>query len=200
MSLYDIVSAAQGGRCFYNFGRRLQIGEARAALTVMHLMRALRPSLESWLGRPGGGFLLLESLSIDGFDRLLISTASFTDNRIRDRGYRLVSAWIASAPLNLSELDKAAAVSGLSRETLMRALPWIAALLMGALRRAADKPLRQILARLRGQRFAEHVAEPFTSLLAELSKTETTRNAGGLSRTFDSLVGRLTGGGQAIRA
>ena len=198
MGLYDLVSASQGGRCFYNFGRRLQIDEARAAETVFHLMRALRPSLESWLGRPGGGYLLLESLSRDGFDRLLASTASFTDSRIRDRGYRLVSEWIASAPLNLAALDKAVAASNLSRETLMRALPWIAALMMGALQRAADKPLRRILARHRGDRFAEHVSEPYTSLLAEMNEPQ--KGASGLSRTLDSLVGRLTGNGHAARA
>lgn len=200
MGLYDIVSAAQGGRCFYNFGRRLQIDEARAARTVFHLMRALRPSFDSWLARPGGGFLLLQSLSSDGFETLLSTTASFTDNRIRDRGYRIVSAWIASAPLRLAELDQAVAASGLSRETLMRSLPWIAALQMGALFRAADKPMRQILARHRGQRYAEHVSEPFTALLAELNQSATARTSGSLARTFDSFVGRLTGGGQAARA
>ena len=199
MGLYDIVSAAQGGRCFYNFGRRLQIDETRAAETVLHLMRALRPSFESWLGRPGGGFLLLESLSRDGFDQLLASTARFTDSRMRDRGYRLVSEWIASAPLGIAALDKAAAASNLSRETLMRALPWIAALMMGALQRAADRPMRRILARHRGDRFAEHVAEPFAPLLTELNEPQKAA-AGGLSRTFESLVGRLTGSGQAARA
>lgn len=198
MGLYDIVSAAQGGRCFYNFGRRLQIDETRAAETVFHLMRALRPSLESWLARPGGGFLLLESLSRDGFNRLLGATASFTDSRMRDRGYRLVSQWIASAPLSIAALDKAAAASGLPRETLMRALPWIAALMMGALGRAADKPMRRILARHRGDRFAEHVAEPFAPLLKELNEPQ--KPSGGLTRTLDGLVGRLTGSGHAARA
>lgn len=200
MGLYDIVSAAQGGRCFYNFGRRLQIDEARAAQTVFHLLRALRPAFDSWLARPGGGFLLLESLSSDGFESLLATTASFTDNRIRDRGYRIVSAWIASAPLRLTDLDRAVAASGLSRESLMRVLPWIAALQMGALFRAADKPMRQILARHRGQRYAEHVSEPYTALLAELSQHAPARNSGGLGRTLDTLVGRLTGGGYAARA
>ena len=95
-------------------------------------------------------------------------------------------------------LDKAAAASGLPRETLMRALPWIAALMMGALGRAADKPMRRILARHRGDRFAEHVAEPFAPLLKELNEPQ--KPSGGLTRTLDGLVGRLTGSGHAARA
>ena len=174
MGLYDVAAAAQGGRCFYNLGRRLQIDETRAASVVWHLMRALRPSLVSWLGRPGGAFLLLQSLGSDGFDALLGETASFTDSRIRDRGYRMVSHWIASAPMDTEEFDRAVHASGLTREPLMRILPWIAALQMGALQRAADKPLRMILARSRGKRFAEHVASPYLALLADLAD----RNAG----------------------
>lgn len=198
MSLYDVVSAGQSGRCFYNFGCRLQIDEGRAAATVYHLIRALRPSFDGWIGRPGGGCRLLESLSRDGFDRLLTSTTGFTDKRLRDRGYRLVSEWIAAAPLDIAALDLAVAASTVSRETLMRTLPWIAALMMGALQRAADRPMRRILARLRGDRFAEHVAEPFAPLLATLQAPA--HASGGVTRTLDGLVGRLTGGGHAARA
>jgi hypothetical protein len=193
MGLYDVAAAAQGGRCFYNLGRRLQIEEARAAAVVWYLMRALRPSLVSWLGRPGGGVLLLQSLGGDGFEALLNETASFTDGRIRNRGYRLVSQWIASAPLDMVALDQATLASGLGRESLMRILPWIAALQMGALQRAADKPMRTILARIRGKRYAEHVTLPYLALLTELAEAERNRAIGGLDRTLDSLVGRLTG-------
>lgn len=201
MGLFDIVAAAQGGRCFYNLGRRLQIDEVRAAAVTWHMMRALRPSLQSWLARPGGGYLLLDNLGRESHDQLLLETASFTDGRVRDRGYRLVSDWIASAPLDVAELDKAAAVSGLSRESLMRVLPWIAALEMGALQRAADKPLRAVLARLRGKRFAEHVASPALALLEELSQSDAKRAGTGLGRSFDGLVTRLTGTmGETARA
>lgn len=201
MGLYDIVAAAQGGRCFYNLGRRLQIDEIRAAAVTRHLMRALRPSIESWLARPGGGYLLLDHLSREPHDQLLSETASFTDGRVRDRGYRLVSDWIASAPLDANELDNAAAVSGLSRETLMRVLPWIAALEMGALQRAADKPLRVVLMRLRGKQFAEHVPSPALALLSELSHSDAKRPSSGIGRSFDGLVSRLTGAmGETARA
>jgi hypothetical protein len=193
MRLYDVVAAAQGGRCFYNFGRRLQIDETRAGVVVWHLIRALRPSIESWVARPGGGYLLLACLGRDGVDGLLAETASFSDGRIRDRGYRLICEWIASAPLDIAEIDLAVAASGLPREPLMRALPWIAALEMGALQRLADKPLRVTLARLRGQRYAEHVASPAAALLEELSRDDRDRPTGGIGRTFDTLFGRLTG-------
>ena len=202
MGLYDIVAAAQGGRCFYNLSRRLQIDEVRAAAVTWHLMRALRPSLESWLARPGGGYLLLDSLGREKHDQLLGETANFTDGRIRDRGYRMVSEWIASAPLDANELDKASTISGLPRETLMRVLPWIAALEMGALQRATEKPLRAVLGRLRGKRYAEHAASPALALLEALSEADRERGAATLGRTFDSLVGRLRGGiqGQVVRA
>jgi hypothetical protein len=194
MGLYDIVAASQGGRCFYNLGRRLQIDEMRAAAVTWHLFRALRPSIESWLARPAGGHLLLEGLGRERFDLLLGETANFTDGRIRDRGYRIVSQWIASAPLDLAELDRAVAVSGLSREALMRVLPWIAALEMGALQRAADKPLRAILARLRGKRFAEHAASPALAILDELARSGRNEMDAAVGRTIDGLIGRLIGG------
>lgn len=201
MGLYDIVAAAQGGRCFYNLSRRLQIDEIRAAAVTWHLMRALRPSIESWLSRPGGGYLLLDLMGREPHDQILAETASFTDGRVRDRGYRLVSDWIASAPLDAVELDKAAAISGLSRETLMRVLPWIAALEMAALQRAADKPLRTVLARLRGKRLAEHVASPALALLEALSERDANRPGTGIGRSLDGLVSRLAGTmGQAARA
>ncbi|MEZ5924469.1 MAG: hypothetical protein R3D57_08785 [Hyphomicrobiaceae bacterium] len=203
MGLYDVVAAAQGGRCFYNLGRRLQIDEVRASRVAWHLMRALRPSFESWLSRPGGGYLLLESLGEDGFERVLHETAGFTDSRIRDRGYRLVSQWIASAPLDARELALAESASNLPRETLMRSLPWVAALMMGAVHRLADKPLRLTLERLRGKRFAEHVATPYLALLKELSTSDRQQRPVAAGGRLDSIVARLAGtrlSGQAVRA
>jgi hypothetical protein len=200
MGLYDIVAAAQGGRCFQNLGRRLQISEAQAASVTWHLLRALRPSIDGWLAAPGGGYFLLEGLGRDSFDLLLAENANFTDRRIRDRGYRLVMQWMASAPLDPVELDQAAAAARLSREALMRVLPWIAALQMGALQRASEKPLRSILARIRGKRFAEHVASPALALLEELSHSHHKRTDDGYGRVVDRLFGRWTGHGPRRRA
>ncbi len=83
----------------------------------------------------------------------------------------------------------------------MRVLPWIAALEMGALQRAADKPLRAVLARLRGKPFAEHVPSPALALLSELSQADAKRAGSAIGRSFDGLVSRLTGTmGEAARA
>ena len=152
MSLYNLIAAGHNGQCFALLARRFMISEPQAARAVQFLIPALLPSFESWLSAPGGVAAYLQLLSRGNYQQALASPTIFSNHFERDRGVHLLETFRAAREIDGADFARAVEGSGVSYRVLSQMAPFVALLMIGALRIKTEAPLRQILGRRLGGR------------------------------------------------
>jgi hypothetical protein len=194
-----VLASAQNGQCYANFARRYGIDEIQAAEASYFLIKSLLPAFDRWISELDGMQQFLASLSRDGFERILVEPEAFSDRMLRDRGGHIVAVLAGIAAPEAGCVRAAGAAAGVSLEMLGRMLPHVGVLLMAALHRKCEQPLRDVLANLRGSNaYAASVRDPFAALHAVLAGQA--RQQGPVRRLLAGVLGRDTVAPQQARA
>ena len=173
------------------------IRESQAAVAVECLLPALATPFEAWVMSPGELIAFLQTLSRGGYEQALSHATIFNNPFERDRGQQLISQFRAAREIDGADLARAADASGLSYRVLLQMLPFVALLMIAALRNTLEQPARDILARRMGKAHGR-TADPFADL-AELVSAETKGDRGGLfAGMLMGLLGRRQTEAEAI--
>lgn len=196
MVLLDVIAAGHQGRCLQLLGSRFHLDEARTATATAYLIRALLPSFDAWISGPDGLLSFLRMMSVESDGRDLGNTAVFQDHVFRDRGFRILDELRAVEELDPNAIQEALDKSGIDVDTAARMMPYVAVLMMAAIRQRCERELRQLLAAKRGRSYAGSVADPFAAAIEMLGAglVEERSGAGLLSQLF-----RRGGAGEARR-
>jgi len=165
MSLYGSIAAAQQGRAFENLGRRFCADEGAVAEFVRIVLTPLLAGLRGWVASREGMAAFLRQLSRDDFIELYKCSAGMSDFAARELGLGVLANLTSVHDFDPDVLSRAADASGVRTADVERMLPFIAVLLMAALRFRVEKPVRQVLSELeKNPSLGNAVKDPFAAL------------------------------------
>ena len=170
MGLHDVIAAGHQGQCFGLMARRFMVTEQQAALAVQYLLPALYGPFEAWVSSPEGLDGFLSAMSRGGHDRTLETPTIFSNQFERDRGQAVLGQFRQAQEIDSGDIARAATASGVSYRVLLQVLPFVALLMMAAMRTTLDPSARDILRRRLGPRYGQS-ADPFADL-SELVKAD----------------------------
>ena len=189
MSLYDLIAAGHRGQTFNLLARRFLITEPQAARAVRFLLPAILPGFEAWVSSPGGLSNFLNNMSRGNYQNTLSVPGTFSNHFERDRRQQLLEIFRSAHEVDGADLARAVEGSGVGYRVLMQMLPFVALLLMGALRVKTEQPFRAILNERLGARM-KLSADPFADLGDLVAWEAKGHRPSLLANVFEGLFGR----------
>jgi len=147
----NLIAAAHSGQCFALVGHRLQLKEDAVARGVTAIGRVLLPIIEQEVASPAGMADFLGRLANGRFSALLESEQAFGDSDLKMRGRDLAHEYLNNGTVTRDALETALDESGLTPDELARLLPHAIILILAAVQRRLEAPLREIVERTAGK-------------------------------------------------
>ena len=189
MSLYDIIAAGHQGQCFSLLGRKFLIKEPQAADAVRHLLPAVLPSLDAWVSTADGMAGFLDALSRGGYGQTLRTPTLFCNSAERIQALHLLAQWELARKVDGAAVAEASFATGVPERVLKHMLPWVAVLVMAAIRPGSEVACRAILASRLGTT-RKSIVDPFGELLQLIAQEAQGTRQGPMTGLLGKLFGR----------
>ncbi len=145
MNLYEMIVSAQGGQALANLGSQFGLTEEQTAAAIRQLLPAFSSGLKRNTATPDGLGALLGALNEGRHERYYDDGNIFADTAVRDDGNNILAHVLGSKDVSRVVADRAAQQTGIGADLLKQMLPYVAALIMGALFKEGRGPLADIL-------------------------------------------------------
>lgn len=163
MNMLDMIGNAQGGQAVDNLGQQFGLSNQQAASAIQALLPALSSGLKRNTASPEGLAALLGALNQGGHARYYEDQTVFAEQTVRQDGDRILGHVLGSREVSRAAVERASAQTGIGGDILKQMLPYIAALVMGALSKEGRNPLNDILGQVLGGGGSDS-GDPFGSL------------------------------------
>lgn len=150
MNLYELVTSAQNGEAVANLGRQFGLSEAESREAVRQLMPAFSSGLKRNTQGPGDLAAFLDILAGGQFEKAYDRGDAIGDTAVRRQGDEVLGQVFGSKDVSRAVAERASDQTGISSQILKAMLPYIAAIIMGALFKKGQNPIGDILGEILG--------------------------------------------------
>ena len=164
MNLYEMIASAQGGQALANLGSQFGLTEEETAAAVRQLLPAVSSGLKRNAATPDGLGALLNALNDGRHERYCDDGNIFAETTVRDDGNNILGHVLGSKDVSRVVAERGAQQTGIGADLLKQMLPYVAALIMGALFKDGKTPLKDILGQAPGGATGQAVDNPFGPL------------------------------------
>lgn len=202
MNLYELVASAQDGEALTNLGRQFGLSEAQSRDALRQLLPAFSTGLKRNTQSSADLGAFLDVLAGGRFEKAYEENAALEDNRVRRDGNDALGQIFGSKDVSRAVAARASEETGISSQILKAMLPYIAAIIMGALFKKGQNPIGDILGEILGggqqqdrtrQPYdpADNPIGPLSDILKGGGNAETRAPAGGVPARGTDIFGQM---------
>lgn len=138
MDLMKMLAAAGGGDSVAKLASQLGVNASDAGKMIAAVAPALQGGLQKQIATPGGLQGLQKALTNGNHDRYIKNPELMADPASREDGNRILGHLLGSKDVSRSVASDAAAKTGIDPSLIKKALPLLAGLAMGAMRKGTE--------------------------------------------------------------